>query len=79
MDGTVSGAWQAVFVPERGESRATLAKRRADVAAMFDGVAKRYDLANDVLSLGADREWRRLVVEAVDPRPGQHVDRKSVV
>lgn len=60
-------------MPERGESRATLAKRRADVAAMFDGVAKRYDLANDVLSLGADREWRRLVVEAVDPRPGQHV------
>lgn len=60
-------------MPERGESRATLAKRRADVAAMFDGVAKRYDLANDVLSLGADREWRRLVVEAVDPRPGQNV------
>lgn len=40
---------------------------------MFDGVAKRYDLANDVLSLGADREWRRLVVEAVDPRRGQNV------
>ncbi len=52
-------------------SRATLAKRRADVAAMFDRVAKNYDLANDVLSLGQDRAWRTLVVEAVDPRPGQ--------
>ena len=73
MYGTVSGAWQAVFVPERGESRATLAKRRADVAAMFDGVAERYDLANDVLSLGQDRAWRRAVVEAVDARPGERV------
>ena len=58
-------------MPDRDESRATLAKRRADVAAMFDRVAARYDLANDVLSLGQDRAWRRLVVEAVDPRPGQ--------
>ena len=51
--------------------RATLDKRRSDVAAMFDRVAARYDLANDVLSLGQDRAWRRLVVEAVGPRPGQ--------
>ncbi len=58
-------------MPERDESRATLDKRRDDVAAMFDRVAPRYDLGNDVLSLGQDRAWRRLVVEAVDPRPGQ--------
>jgi demethylmenaquinone methyltransferase/2-methoxy-6-polyprenyl-1,4-benzoquinol methylase len=51
--------------------RATLDKRRGDVAAMFDRVAARYDLANDVLSLGQDRAWRKLVVEAVDPQPGQ--------
>ncbi len=38
---------------------------------MFDRVAKNYDLANDVLSLGQDRAWRTLVVEAVEPRPGQ--------
>jgi demethylmenaquinone methyltransferase/2-methoxy-6-polyprenyl-1,4-benzoquinol methylase len=58
-------------MPERDESRATLDKRRDDVAAMFDRVAPRYDLGNDVLSLGQDRAWRKLVVEAVDPRPGQ--------
>jgi len=48
-------------------------KHPADVAAMFDQVADRYDLANDVLSLGQDRRWRRLVVEAVAPRPGQRI------
>jgi demethylmenaquinone methyltransferase / 2-methoxy-6-polyprenyl-1,4-benzoquinol methylase len=59
--------------PEQTESasRATLDKRRGEVAAMFDRVAARYDLANDVLSLGQDRAWRRQVVRAVDPRPGQ--------
>ena len=54
-------------------TRAHLDKKPADVAAMFDDVARRYDLTNDVLSLGQDRRWRRLVVDAVDPRPGQTV------
>src|SRR3712207_9424468 len=40
---------------------------------MFDGVARRYDLTNDVLSLGLDRRWRTEVVDAVDPRPGERV------
>ena len=40
---------------------------------MFDAVATRYDVTNDVLSLGQDRRWRRLVVEAVDPKPGDRV------
>ena len=40
---------------------------------MFDAVAKRYDLTNDVLSLGQDRRWRREVITAVDPQPGELV------
>ncbi len=40
---------------------------------MFDAVAKRYDVTNDVLSLGQDRRWRRAVLRAVDPRPGMRV------
>jgi len=54
-------------------TRADLGKRPADVAAMFDGVAKRYDVTNDVLSLGQDRRWRRAVLEAITPVRGERV------
>jgi demethylmenaquinone methyltransferase / 2-methoxy-6-polyprenyl-1,4-benzoquinol methylase len=54
-------------------ARATLEKRRSEVAAMFDRVAARYDMVNDVLSLGQDRAWRRRTVEAVGPLPGQRI------
>lgn len=57
----------------RTEARATLAKRRADVAAMFDHVASRYDLMNDAMTLGVHRHWRRALVEAVDPMPGDRI------
>ena len=40
---------------------------------MFDEVAERYDITNDVLSLGQTRLWRRAVARAVDARPGQRV------
>ena len=40
---------------------------------MFDGVAKRYDLLNDVLTLGLDRGWRRRTIAAIAPRPGEQV------
>lgn len=51
--------------------RATLDKRRDDVASMFDNIAPRYDLLNDVLSLGQDRGWRRETIKAVEPQPRQ--------
>lgn len=37
---------------------------------MFDGVAKRYDIMNDVLTLGITRAWRHATTEAIGPRPG---------
>ncbi len=54
-------------------TRADLDKNPADVQAMFDDVAARYDLTNDVLSLGQDRRWRKIVLDAVDPKPGELV------
>ena len=40
---------------------------------MFDAVARRYDLTNDVLSMGQDRRWRREVSDAVDAQYGDTV------
>ncbi|HLK41994.1 MAG TPA: demethylmenaquinone methyltransferase [Thermoleophilia bacterium] len=54
-------------------SRASLDKEPHEVAAMFDGVAERYDLTNDVLSLGQTRLWRKAVAAAVDARPGERI------
>ena len=54
-------------------TRASLDKQPHEVAAMFDDVAERYDLTNDVLSLGQDRLWRRAVVKAVAAKPGERV------
>jgi demethylmenaquinone methyltransferase/2-methoxy-6-polyprenyl-1,4-benzoquinol methylase len=53
--------------------RAGLDKQPREVAAMFDAIARRYDLTNDVISLGQDRRWRRATLEAVGARPGETV------
>ena len=53
--------------------RADLDKNPHDVAAMFDAVAHRYDLTNDVLSVGQDRLWRRATVDAINPIAGDRV------
>jgi len=44
-------------------SRADLGKDPEEVAAMFDGVARRYDLFNDLLSLGATKRWRMCTIK----------------
>ena len=54
-------------------SRADLEKQPYDVATMFDGIAKRYDLMNDVAALGQVGMWRELMVEALEITPGDKV------
>lgn len=56
-----------------GVTRASLDKQPHEVAAMFDDVAAKYDLTNDVLSLGQARLWRKAVAKAVDARPTERV------
>ncbi|MBN1094055.1 demethylmenaquinone methyltransferase [Blastococcus sp. TML/M2B] len=59
--------------PHTAGRRADLDKRPAEVAAMFDGVAKRYDVTNTVLSGGLDASWRRATRQALGAKPGQTV------
>lgn len=53
--------------------RASLDKQPREVAAMFDQVARRYDVTNTVLSAGQDRRWRGQVTEVLRPRPGERI------
>jgi demethylmenaquinone methyltransferase/2-methoxy-6-polyprenyl-1,4-benzoquinol methylase len=53
--------------------RASLQKLPEEVASMFDDVAPRYDVVNDILSLGQTRRWRKVVFDAVGAQPGQRV------
>src|SRR5215469_6253162 len=53
--------------------RAQLDKKPAEVSAMFDKVADRYDLLNDALSMGMDRRWRRVVASTVGAGRGELV------
>ena len=54
-------------------SRANMDKNPDEVAAMFDGVAKRYDLVNDLLSLGRTKAWRKATTKIIAPRPGMNI------
>jgi demethylmenaquinone methyltransferase/2-methoxy-6-polyprenyl-1,4-benzoquinol methylase len=46
------------------------ADKAAGVRAMFDAIAPRYDLFNDVLSAGIHRRWRADAVDLLNPAPG---------
>jgi demethylmenaquinone methyltransferase/2-methoxy-6-polyprenyl-1,4-benzoquinol methylase len=54
-------------------ARADLDKRPGEVAAMFDELAGRYDLLNDLLSAGQVRWWRRVVARAVGAQAGERI------
>ena len=48
-----------------------LAEKKPMVRAVFDSVAQRYDVMNDLMSLGVHRAWKRAFVAALDPRPNR--------
>ncbi len=54
-------------------SGANLNKDPEEVAAMFDGVAKRYDILNDLLSLGRTKAWRKATTAIIAPRAGMKI------
>ena len=43
------------------------------VRAVFESVAPRYDLMNDLMSAGVHRLWKDALVDVVNPRSGERL------
>lgn len=56
-----------------GYRRVPEAEKASLVADVFSSVAGRYDLMNDLMSLGVHRLWKTAMVDWLMPRPGRHV------
>jgi len=56
-----------------GFERVPLEEKARRVRGVFDSVAARYDLMNDLMSLGVHRLWKRFAIDLVAPRPGQRI------
>lgn len=56
-----------------GYQEVPLAEKASRVADVFDSVAARYDVMNDLMSLGIHRLWKRLTIERAGVRPGHSV------
>lgn len=56
-----------------GRQRVDATARRGAIRATFRAVAQRYDLMNDLMSLGIHRLWKRRFVAEVGARPGETV------
>jgi demethylmenaquinone methyltransferase / 2-methoxy-6-polyprenyl-1,4-benzoquinol methylase len=56
-----------------GFERIAARDKRARVGEVFDRVAERYDLMNDLMSLGLHRAWKAFAISIARPRPGERV------
>ncbi len=56
-----------------GFEQVPLGDKARRVGEVFDSVADRYDLMNDLMSFGVHRLWKRYAVELSGVRPGQRV------
>ncbi|MBV8914565.1 MAG: ubiquinone/menaquinone biosynthesis methyltransferase, partial [Acetobacteraceae bacterium] len=56
-----------------GYRRVPVGAKKGLVRQVFQSVAPRYDLMNDLMSLGIHRLWKRDFVAGLDPRPGRHL------
>jgi demethylmenaquinone methyltransferase/2-methoxy-6-polyprenyl-1,4-benzoquinol methylase len=43
------------------------------VAGVFSSVAQKYDVMNDLMSLGLHRLWKKFTIDLAAPRPGERV------
>src|SRR6476620_5108695 len=72
------GALRAVMSSAMTGPSATFGFRDVDAAekpglvrGVFDRVARRYDLMNDLMSVGVHRLWKDAVAARLNPQPGE--------
>ena len=56
-----------------GFRRVLEGEREGLVRAVFDSVAGRYDLMNDLMSGGVHRLWKTALIDTLAPHPGMHL------
>jgi len=56
-----------------GYQQVATEEKTARVRSVFDSVATRYDLMNDLMSMGMHRLWKRYAVNSAQIRPGQTI------
>jgi len=61
---------KAQGVTDFGYHSVPLAEKKARVREVFDSVADRYDIMNDLMSLGLHRLWKRFALTQTGLRPG---------
>jgi demethylmenaquinone methyltransferase/2-methoxy-6-polyprenyl-1,4-benzoquinol methylase len=54
-----------------GFDRVSVEEKPRLVRRVFDAVAPRYDLMNDLMSAGVHRLWKSQMIRRLNPRPGQ--------
>ncbi|WP_420467278.1 bifunctional demethylmenaquinone methyltransferase/2-methoxy-6-polyprenyl-1,4-benzoquinol methylase UbiE [Panacagrimonas sp.] len=56
-----------------GFQQVPMEDKRRRVAGVFDSVASKYDVMNDLMSLGVHRLWKRFVIDLAGVRAGEKV------
>lgn len=56
-----------------GYERVSAADKQRKVGQVFDSVADRYDMMNDLMSMGIHRWWKRYTVEMVRAKKGESI------
>lgn len=56
-----------------GFQQVPVGEKRQRVAGVFDSVASKYDLMNDLMSFGVHRLWKRFVIDLAGVRAGEKV------
>lgn len=68
--GNADTALQAAGETHFGYESVPVSEKKGRVRDVFDSVAGRYDLMNDLMSAGMHRLWKRALVGALAPLPG---------